>query len=79
MTATAESTDIVTSVLVAVPATIAALAAWRAARGTKKQTTPSNGMLLSKMIEETRGDVLQVKEDLSYHVTVQHGRGPIPQ
>ena len=75
----------VTTIVAAIPATIAAvagciagLAAWRAARATKEQTTPGNGMLLSKMVEETRGDVRQVKNDLSYHVTVQHGRGPVP-
>ena len=68
----------VTAVLAAIPATILALAAWRAARATKKQTTPTNGMVLSRMIEETREDVHQLKNDLSYHITVQHGRGVKP-
>ena len=75
----------VTTIVAAIPTTIAAVAACiagvaarRAARATNQQTTPGNGMLLSKMIEETREDVHQLKNDLSYHITVQHGRGPIP-
>lgn len=43
----------------------------------KKQVTPSNGVPTAEMVEGLKKDVRQIKQDLSYHVTVQHGRGPV--
>jgi hypothetical protein len=75
---------IVIALVSSVPATIAALAAWRGVSNTnkkadeiKRQVTPSNGEATAAIVEAIRTDVRSVKDDLAYHVTVQHGRGPL--
>jgi hypothetical protein len=72
------------AVVGAIPATIAALAALVQARSLnrkadqiKEQVTPSNGTPTAKIIEELQADLRAVKDDVAYHVTVQHGRGPL--
>lgn len=72
--------------LTAGPAALAAFAAWRsslqskrATEAMKEQLVPSNGKRLAEIIEKTERDVREVKDDLAYHISVQHGRGPIPQ
>lgn len=65
--------------LAAGPAALAAFASWRNSVLVKKQLRPSNGHKLSEIIEKTQSDVETLKTDLAYHVSVQHGRGPIPQ
>lgn len=66
----------ITAVATSVPATIAAIAALRSAKNVrfvKDQTTPSNGVTVAAMVEELSGDIRAVKQDLHYHVAVQHG------
>jgi hypothetical protein len=65
--------------LAAGPAALAAFAAWRNSVVMKRQLKPSNGKTLAQTIERTQRDVQQVKTDLAYHISVQHGRGPIPE
>ncbi len=76
----AESADalIWAAYLAAFPATIGALAAWRAAAAARRQTRPFNGATLTETVEKTQRDVAQLKQDLQYHIVVQHGRGPVP-
>jgi hypothetical protein len=61
------TTEVIVGIVTAVPATIAALAAWRNARSAKNQTTPSNGAKLSTIIEDTRDDVRDLKADFRDH------------
>lgn len=49
----------------------------------RRQVTPSNGVPTAEIIEAVkaevsalRSDLGSVKDDVQYHVTVQHGRGP---
>lgn len=59
--------------------TTTSLLSYLAAREARRQLTPSNGTRTAQMVEETHKKIDEVKQDLSYHVTVQHGRGPIPK
>jgi hypothetical protein len=56
---------------------ITSLLSYLAAREARRQVTPSNGVPTAHMIEELKSDMKGIKTDLQYHVTVQHGRGPI--
>lgn len=57
--------------------TTTSLLSFLAAREARRQVTPSNGTRVAQMVEETHEQIKEVKTDLQYHVTVQHGRGPI--
>lgn len=57
---------------------------FKAAGETRKQVTPSNGTRTAEMVEQLAAnfdglttDFRDLKDDFRYHVTVQHGRGPI--
>lgn len=76
------SDGLVIAVVTAVPATIAAVGTIMSVRRSKRiehQVTPSNGTPTAAMVEQLQADLQSVKQDLQYHVTVQHGRGPIPK
>ncbi len=53
--------------IAAIPATIAGIAAWRAAGHTKKNTTTTNGRSAGEMIEDTNRVVHQLAVDLITH------------
>ncbi len=56
------------AMLVAVPATILAGAAWRNAGKAKKATATSNGMTTGEMVEETHSDVKEMRTWLIDHI-----------
>lgn len=71
---------VVVALIGAVPATLAAGASAiniLKSRRIEHQVTPSNGTPTAAMIEALQKDLRGVKDDLQYHVTVQHGRGPV--
>lgn len=45
-------------------------------RAIRKQVTPSNGVPSAEILEQVQREVRSLRDDMQYHVTVQHGRGP---
>lgn len=52
-----EKTAIIIAVIAATPILIASLASWHAARKTRQQVTPGNGIQLSTMVEHIHEEV----------------------
>ena len=57
---------IVSSIVAAIPATMAAVAAFRAATRNEKQLTPSNGHTIAQMVEELWNELTDAKADINH-------------